>query len=240
MEIYSAETIDESICRALWKIRLEYLELGQTVCHEEDWQKFRSALMQGDRRIVVFRDKSKTLQGFYVNAYDTLEVEGRRALCMSTKYTYLHPALRGRPTMMTSGFRLYLETVQRFGLMPTFMVGVTFPNSYIFVHATLGRIWTLQEPQIPEFERALLTKYAKAKTSSFDESRGLVFHPNRPPSLSSGVKGSPELGRLYAKYQRLNPKWRDGWAMPLIGRVGLRTASHAAKRMVRRAARTIR
>lgn len=217
MEIYSAETIDESICRALWKIRLKYLELGETVCRDEDWQKFRSALMQGDRRIVVFKDESNVPQGFYVDAYDTFKVEGRRALCMSTKYTYLHPELRGRPTMMTSGFRLYLETVQRFGLMPTFMVGVTFPNSYIFVHATLGQIWTL-----------------------FDESRGLVFHPNRPPSLSSGVERSPELRQLYAKYQRLNPKWRDGWAMPLIGRVGLRTASRAAKRMVRRAARTIR
>jgi len=222
--------MDEAAVREAWELRLEMLTL--TTSREDDWAYFSRFVAGPDRCLFSFVDPDGALQGFFSIAFMPFQHAGRRGLLMYSKYFYFRRAYRGHPKTVLAPWKLVPLSIRRFGLRHLHFVTTAFPQSYVSLYRTSGRVYSLREPDTPEWQRHALHAFATEFCGEhFDAQTGLVGGSNVADSPSAAR--SEEARALAAKYEQLNPNWRDGFALPIIFNVDARLVFHNVKRVLR-------
>lgn len=232
--VREGDAVEEDLLRELWLLRLEMLTLTRS--REQDWQEFRAAVTGPDRHVFAFLDPDDRAQGFFTIAALPVDVGRRRLLLMYSKYFYFRPDHRGHPRTLLAPWRLVPIQLRRHGLRSLHFVTTAFPQSYVSLTRTAGRTWSLRQHDTPPWARAALEAFATAFCpDTFDPETGLVHGSNVADAES--LPRSREARRLAARYEELNPTWRDGVTMPILFSVDARLVAHNARRVTRRALR---
>jgi len=234
VHFHDHDDMSEPVLRELWELRLELLTLTRT--REEDWATFRSYVVGPDRCLFAFRDTDGKAQGFFTIAFMPLDIGRRRLLLMYSKYFYFRRDYRGHPKTMMAPWRLLPMGLRRYGMRSLHFVTTAFPQSYVSLYRSSGRVWSLRDADTPDWKREALRAFASAFCSAdFDEDTGLVGGANVADSDS--VARSDEARRLTAVYESLNPDWRQGYTLPILFSVDARLVGYNLSRILRRMAR---
>ncbi len=233
--LYEGDAIPHAVLREVWSLRLELLTLTRSP--EADWANFRRYVEGADRMLFVFVDDDGRAQGFFSIAFIPLEIEHRRLLLMYSKYFYFRRDFRGHPATMMSPWRLLPIGLRRYGARSLHFVTTAFPQSYVSLYRSSGRVWSLREPEIPGWKAHALRTFAGAWCGAdFDAETGLVTGANVADSES--MPRSEEARRLYDRYEQLNPDWRQGYTLPILFSVDGRLVVYNARRIARRLLRS--
>lgn len=225
------EAIPEPLLRSLWSLRLEMLTLNRS--EDDDWRSFSAWARGPDKCLFAFLDGDGAPQGFFTVAFMPLDHDGARHLLMYSKYFYFRPAYRGHYKTLLAPWRLLPLALRRYGLRRLHFVTTSYPQSYVSLSRTAGRVWSLSEPAPPQ-KRAALEHFALAVgRDGFDPDRGVVSSDTVADSAS--LPRSDEARRLFATYEQLNPRWREGWTLPILFSVDAQLVAHNLRRMTRRA-----
>jgi len=208
--------------------------LTLTCSEADDWAAFERRVQGPDRCLFAFVDPRGEAQGFFTIAFLPLEEGGRRHLLMFSKYFYFRASHRGHLKTMLAPWRLLPIALRRYGPRRLHFVTTSYPQSYVSLARTSGRVWSLLEPEAPPDKRAALEYFAsQVGGAAFDPATGLV--ESTVVADSQSLPRSSEAKRLLATYERLNPNWRDGFTLPILFSVDARLVAHNVRRMVRRA-----
>ena len=233
---YDGEAIPDDVLRELWRLRLEFLTLARS--EDEDWLVFSNFVRGSERCLFAFFDELDQIQGFFTLAYLPMDLPKRRLLLIYSKYFYFRPAFRGHHQTMMASFRVLPMAIARYGWRSLHFVATTYPQSYVSIHRGTGRVWSLRERGVADWQRTALTNFALTFCADhFDAESGLVLGSSIADSES--ISQSVEARRLYAKYEALNPHWRTGATLPIIFSVNSRTLFHSFHRTLRRVGRHV-
>ena len=153
---------------------------------------------------------------------------------------YGYAAVRGDPRMVLaqawSYARLLLPTPWR----PTFFGGFAYPHGYLPYATSMRYVWLLGDPDMPARERAIAEELAaRYGGDAWDPARRryrFATLPREPIPRSD----APHRARHVAAYERLNPDWREGQGLFLLGRIDRATLGAATSATLRRATGRLR
>jgi len=231
VRFYDGEAIPESLLKPLWRLRVSMLELRRS--EEEDFALFRRVLVGPDRAIFVFVDEHEAPVGFFTHAFMPCEVGGRRSLLLYTKFYYFHRDYRGHPKSALAPWLLLPYTWKRYGLRRLHFVATAFPQSYVSLWRSSGRLYSLRDDDTPQDIRTALEAFAQRFCSEdFDREQGLV----RSETVvdSPWAPQTPESLGLNERYERLNPDWKLGYTLPILFTLDARLVRTNVRRMGRR------
>lgn len=223
----------------MWRMRLDFFALREGASEEDDWATF-SAYFDEDRRIAVMLvDAVETVLGFTLFSKNLVEHQGRRGLLVTIEYTYIRPEFRGNPMTVTATAKVVLRWMVQRPWVPACFVAFTFPNSFAFINATMGTVWTPQHEDIPSWELDAVEAFgALAAGSKWDSAQKVAWYNNHQPPASPRLDAMPKhIRELHLLYDRLNPRWQEGAAMPIIAPITIHSMMKMARRAGRRAAR---
>ncbi len=234
VRVVDGDAIDDDLLRELWRLRLEMLTLTRP--EEQDWQEFAAAVRGPEKQVFAFVDPDGQAQGFFTIRFLPVEAGGRRMLLMFSKYFYFRKAYRGHPKTYLAPWRLLGTSLRRYGARSLHFVTTAFPQSYVSLTRTSGRTWSTRDAAAPAWaSEALATFASTVAPSSFDPDAGLVRGGNVPDD--EWLPRSSEAKRLHARYEELNPTWRDGNALPILFSVDPLLVRTNVTRVLRRALR---
>jgi len=229
--LLDGEDIQEDILREAWSLRVEMLRLVRN--EQEDWAIFSGFVRGADRTLLCFVDEHGTLQGFFSLAYLPVDACGRRMLLMYSKYFYFRRAYRGHATTLLAPWRLLPRILRRYGARSLHLVTTAFPQSYVSLSRSSGGVHSLRDEDLPEWARdALLAFVGSFCSHGYDEQQRLVGGNNVPNA--SAIALSAEAAELNDRFEQLNPRWREGFALPILFSVNHRLVAHSARRLARR------
>lgn len=231
--LHEGDAIPEPVLREAWALRVEHLTLARSV--EDDWAYFSAFVRGSDRVIMTFADRSGRMQGFFTVAFLPVDIRGRRALLMYSKYYYFRRRYRGRPEGLIAPWRLLPWVLRRYGVRRLCFVTTAYPQSYVSLARTSGKVYSLREEGTPAWERDALIAFGHAFCGdAFDERTGLVKSATVADSEALPSKAASALA---ARYEALNPRWRDGFMLPILFHVNGGLVRHTARRVLRRTRR---
>jgi hypothetical protein len=232
-----AASLTQDELRALWHFRLRLICLKPSVTPEQDFAAF-AADFRGSGFVWILREAGE-VAGFFLQRGVPLWFEGRRLLCLLPEYGFLAPHLRGHPVLPVASAAITLLSLLRHPLRPKYVAASTYPPGYIAFRKVIRPFWTLRDPALPPFERALLLHLgARVSGEKFRPEDGTVQMRTIPiAQRQDGDPGSAEASRLYADYAAANPGWREGrglfFLFPLDARLLGRVVLHGAERLLR-------
>jgi hypothetical protein len=220
--------------RQLWRVRLSYFPLVEGGNEDEDWAHYRDYYDDPRNTAVVLFDDEQAV-GSQLLLREDIVVDGRRVRLMRPEYSYVARGYRGHAGFYTAGFTTLLRH-RLSARAPTYVTGLGFPNSYSSLRTLSPRVWSLRSPDIPAFEREILSSWAvRHMGENFDDERGIVWHREHlPPPRPPVEKMSTERQELLREYEALNPWWTEGATLPVIAPVSLATFPKLLGRALRR------
>jgi len=230
-EIVEGSSASESLLRAMWRLRLDFLNLS--ISEDDDWEKFSDICRRENTLLITFVDLSGELQGYYTFAFNPVNHEKRKALLIHAKYYYVRPAFRGHPKITSSSWQLLPGIIWRFGFRRIYFVAFSFPTSYVSLSRTFGRAMAIQDDATPNWEKMVLANYAKDQTGSdWNEQQNLIFNQNIP--VGEDKPASKNVMHLQQHYQSINPNWTQGISMPIMMKFDMATIKSVLKTGLRR------
>lgn len=229
-EILEGRATPEHVLQELWALRLDFLNL--TISKEEDWAKFSDICVRPNTLLIIFRDDSGELQGYYTFAFKPIEEQGRKALLIHSKYYYVRPDFRGHPKIPSSAWRLLPGIVWRYGFRQLYFIAFSFPSSYASLSRTFGRVMTVQGEATPLWEKTVLEAYVADQCGEdWDRDAKLVKNQNVPIGED---KVSDKIKELRRDFEAMNPEWATGISLPIMMKFDLETIKSVIQSNVRR------
>jgi hypothetical protein len=231
VRFHEGDAISEELVRELWLLRTSMLTLNHS--EAEDWAYFSEFVMGPQRCVFVFTDPQGRARGFFTIAFMPFEMGTSRALLMYSKYFYFHRDYRGHPKTMMAPWLLLPYCLQRYGLRSLHFVTTAFPQSYVSLWRSSGRLYSLLDQDTPLHKAAAIRAFAQRFCgSAFDDGTGLV--QGNTVADSESTPRSAEAVALHERYEGLNPRWREGKALPVLFSLDGRLVFHNLRRMGRR------
>ena len=233
---YEGEHLPEDVLREAWSLRVEMLTLSRSL--DDDWAIFSGHMRKSDRCLFTFHAAGR-MQGFFTIAFLPMAHERRRMLLMYSKYFYFRRDYRGHYLTLLAPWRLLPYAFSRYGWRSLHFVTTAFPQSYVSLARTAGRVFSLRDDDTPNWRRQALRTFGQAMCGdAFDADSGLIGGNNVPDAEALPL--SEEAKALHARYEALNPRWREGYTMAIMFSVDADLVRHSARRTWRRRRRGVK
>lgn len=242
-----ASSLSQEELRALWRFRLTLVNLKPTVTQEQDFAAFaRDFQWQG--YVWILHEHAQVV-GFFLQRGVPMVWRGRKLLCLLPEYGFLAPHLRGHPVLPMGCVVVTLLSMLRQPLRDKYVAASTYPPGYIAFRRAISPFWTLQDPQLPQWERSLLLHLAERLAGDkFRTTDGTVQMRTTPivqRRQRAGAAADTDSDRLLAAYEAENPEWQSGRGLfflfpldaALIGRVVLHAADRFLSKLGRKKVR---
>lgn len=210
---FSSHEISEKMCRNMWEVRLQSINLNPNVPPEKDYEAFRSFFLDSNTTAATLWNSNGELQGFYGWNLKTSNFQGMTYKRMYMEYGFMNKEYRGRPELniciLISGLKILWDG---FGF-PIFAVGVCYPSSYIKFRSAF-QVFTFKSSNISEQHSSILQSFMNDYyEDTYDCSKKLVKMRTVPHPLHIR---SHHVQSMIHEYLELNPIWKDGYGMPII------------------------
>jgi hypothetical protein len=202
----------ETEIEALYRVRQSFWRLLPQADAAQEYKQFAADV----RRSQVV--------GGYVVEYEQRSYKGRRYIAFMPRFAYMYEPYRTNKLMPRSGIGTALRVRLRHPFTPIYLLSDALPPSY-FVLANAGTgIWTLRDEAVePTWERGVLAEWATKEVLNMPpETYGLRIE-NEVPTFANAA-GEARLARHphYGAYNRLNPRWMEGYTLLLMAPLRLR------------------
>jgi hypothetical protein len=211
---YQSFEVTPDLCRNLWQCRLKNIDLDPKVDPDTDFIEFQKYFKDPNTSVATFWDKEGKLQGFYGMNIVKMNHGKKPFVRVWFEYTFMNTEFRRRPELnISSGIEAFKTIVTNFGI-PIVGVSVAYPNVFIKMKQNHPNIVTLKsEKLLPMHEhvlKGLITDYFQ---EYYDQENKIVKMRTLPHEVK--VKGKKMQENL-DEYTKLNPKWKEGYALPIL------------------------
>lgn len=210
-----AGTLDEDTIRSLWALRLRNIDLRPEVDPDVDYRKFRS-YFGGDARVLLIHDARSEIRGFYAFHHRVLALDGTARLVAHVEYGFVDAGHRGSLAARLGAMRAVAGILARHPLLEKVAVFVAYPTSTVAMARYARRISAPGDPGLTGWRREALEAYLREVVGSeYDAEAGLVRMRTRP-TVALHVPRSERGRQALAWYEARNPRWREGYGLPLL------------------------
>ncbi len=223
---------------ALWALRREVVDFRPGQDLEADRTTI-TAMLARATLVCTMRDRAGEVQGMWMVNELSLKSEGEACVVVHVDQWFLRKAYRGDPTNTLSIFRYAVSMMRRHARSRWFIAGIAGPMSYIFLQRWLGQVSTPLDAELPGREKKLLEAWMARVMAAHGERTGserqLVPTLALMPEIPAHIRERADLRAALERYERLNPHWREGWALPMIGEINIRILWRLLGRTAQRA-----
>lgn len=236
LRLIPPDAITPALCRQMWQLRLQNIRLRPEVDPEDDYAAF-AAYFHGGATAVTFWDAAGALQGFHGWSLTQREVLGQRFSRVVAEYAFFNQGHRGGPELVLAALRLATPLLLRDRRRRKVVVGVAYPGTYVSARLMAARLVSLRGPEITPAERLLLEEFAAEHGGAgFDRAAGVVRMRTVPILQDRTSRRAPVRAAL-AEFEQLNPRWREGYGLPILIDLSWSAAGRAIQRGLRAALR---
>jgi hypothetical protein len=224
---HAACGLDETTIRALWALRLRNIDLRPEVELELDYRKFRAYF--GDHtRVLVLRDAAGEMQGFYAFYHREVRAGGAPRLLIHAEYGFINATHRGDLGARMAAARAVFRIVGRHPLLDKLGLFVAYPPSFVAIAHYADRIFAPRDAELGGWRREMLEGFLRDTAGAdYDAEAGVVRMRTQPTARLHRPRS--ERGRqALAWYEERNPRWREGYALPVLVEGNARSAARGA------------
>ena len=233
LALWDPASLSADDIHALWRFRLRFMDLKPDVDPGADHAAYTAFLREASD-VWVWLD-GRTLVGTSAHHTGQLEFRGQTRHFVQSEYGFVDPRGRGRAVAMLSQAWVYTRMILAHPRSPTYVVGFTYPHSYLVYAGTLSRCWLLGEPGMPAEDRAFAEDLAsRLGGERWDPARRIYAFPTLPRERRL-APASPARAVALARYQALNPGWSAGFGLFMFARVDPYSIAEASLSMLSRA-----
>ncbi len=216
LSLWDPRSFSDADVRALWRFRACFVDLKPHIDPEADFADFADFVRGADFAWVWLADDGAVL-GTCFHRSERHEVDGRAYTVVHSEYGYT--ASRGGNSVVLAQFAVYLAATLR-AREAIYFGGLAYPHGYPVFALSFPRIWLLGEDTVPADARALAEHLGAAWAGdAWDPARRRVAFRTLPREAPNDR--GPARQRLLAHYEALNPEWRAGHGLLLLGRLDL-------------------
>jgi hypothetical protein len=224
-------SLSPETCRRLWRLRLDNIGLKPEVDPEADYRSF-AGYFNGGTTAVTFWDSSGELQGFYGWNEKVLRVEETDVLRIILEYAFINPRYRGRPEFLLAALRLGVPLLLRHAGAIKVAGGIAYPGSYVAAKQVTGRVVTFSSPSLtPALRRVLEDIASELGGDGYDRATGLV-RMRTLPVVHRKVSARPSVRSALAEYEAENPRWKEGYGLPVCFELDWGAVAVSARRLL--------
>lgn len=212
LQIIDGPALCETTLDQLLRLRARFLALKPHVTAEADRAAVASWLRTPGTTIAVGRDRDGAVQTFIDMNSRVFEHGGQRHLVCYGNYVFAAQEYRGHPAYtLGNAWNLYTHCRRGRTVSRVVWTGASYPTSFVVGARTFARFWATREPDAPRQLVALLDVAAPSLfgASWLAEERLVVMRTLPGPHEPRSAAGRAAL----ARYERCNPRWREGYGV---------------------------
>lgn len=206
----------EPLFEELWRLRRSLINLKPEVTPEADYAAFRSYFADPDTQVQLYCTADGAIQGFFAWHLRPSEELSAPVAVADGEYYFVKPAFRDHIVKIRVAAECVARVVARCRRPRLVLVGVAYPTSCIAAARFSRRVRCPMDPDIEPWERRVLLRVTEELCgASFDQERGVV----RMRTIPAEARRTPRsgLGReTLAWYESHNPRWTEGWGLPVM------------------------
>jgi hypothetical protein len=235
ISLHEGPTLDDVVIDEMCALRAQFMRLKPDVHPADDRALVAAWLCAPECTVVTGRDRVGALQWFVDMCSRRIEHRGRAHVVCYSNYGFVSLAYRGHPGYALGNLRNLLVHRRRHGVTPRLVwIGAVYPASFVVVARTFPMVWATREPDAPS---ALVSIVDRVAPELFGDAwlpeEQLVRTRTLPPPHAPK---SPEGRALLERYEALNPRWHEGYALPLVSPLSLGNLLGGGRLLVRRLA----
>jgi hypothetical protein len=206
----------ESLFIELCTLRRSLIDLKPGVSDEADYAAFRSFFANEDARITLMCNTSGAIEGFLGWHMRPLDAPGVRVVVIDSDYFFMKASLRGHAVLTQTALNTYVRSAWRYRRAGAVIVGHGYPSSVLSGSRFSDRVRFLQDRDVAPWEREAMLHFVERYCGdSFDREPGLV-QMRTIPAEPRRLPRSARARAVYARIERYNPHWTEGWGLPYV------------------------
>ncbi len=237
VEVSDGREMRPDAVREMSDLRRGIMHMKPEVDLDADFARF-AAFVTRCPVVVRTRDNAGTLRGIFVVRWIDGERGGRPWRLILPEYGIFHPSMRGTPAFPWATLRAMVSRPDVVIGDDIMIGGVGYPTAALALEGMFGRLRMRADPDLNDASRDALDRIVEEVAGPrFDASTGRVWMPTRPPRPSERWFRRMASRPTLARYERVCPNWLDGYALPVVCRVDLKSFASTSARSVARALR---
>lgn len=227
--------LDEAALREMWRLRTSIFALKPEVSPEADFAWFAGVLRRSTDVYRFFAGEH--LVGFWEVAMQRTSVGARACLVVNATYAFTHLDYRGHPALALTAVRGISAAFARARGAPIYGLGVAYPNTWLLL-ARHGLQLVVDGADGDALAARLLALYrGDVAGVGGPEPRPVVSMNTVPETPSPAWLARHRDHPAFLAYQRLNPRWAEGFGIYTAARVHARFFASIALSVARRTRR---
>lgn len=215
----STRDLDETTIRSLWALRLRNTSLRPELDLEVAYQRWR-AYFDRDASAVIVRDARGEPCGFFVYQRRLNAVGGTTRMVVEVQCGYVDRAHRGSLAVRLAQARSLGVVAARYPLLEKVSVYLAFPPSVAAVWPYARRISAPGDPDVSGWRRDAFDTFLRESLGAdddadYDPETG-VARVETLPTVRIHAPRSEQSRQSLAWYEERNPRWREGYALPIL------------------------
>lgn len=215
ISLHEGPTLDDAVIEEMYALRGQLMRLKPDVRPHDDRALVSAWLRAPECTVVTGRDRTGALQWYVDMGSRRVEHRGRAHVVCYSNYGFVSVAYRRHPGFALGNLWNLFVHGRRHGLSSRlWWTGAVYPASFVLIARTLPRVWVTSEPDAPRELVALVERMApELFGDAWLPAQQLVRTRTLPPPHAPK---SAEGRALFERYEALNPRWREGYALAFI------------------------
>lgn len=218
VRVVDAAELDDATIRAADAVRLRQFHRRDGLDPGADHRAFARTLRRCNVTTLI-HDAGPKLVGFLAFELRHRTWEGGSGWVYHARFAAIDAEWRGRTGYVSPTLRRILTVMARRPLSPLYIYGTAYKASYV----RMTRLWGPLDSSLDTHdERAagLVRHMIEVEEhANYDPDRGAVRMPTQPRARERArTWKDPRSQSAADHYERTNPHWREGWALPIAVR----------------------
>ncbi len=226
-ELTRGEDLTDDTLDALYAIRATQVRLKGEVSTERDRVGFDAA-MRRSTHVCVLTNLGRTV-GFVCADLRRIH-EPRDVWLMHFQYAFIEPEHRGGGDYARVYLRAVMGRLARHPRSELYYYGVAYLPSFVRTSAYADEIVTLHGPSGDPRVQLLEHLTRAHEGERWSSERGTVWMPTIPPVCGREWSRADDR-EAAARYESLNPSWREGYSLPILVRVDMKTVLSSLRQL---------
>ncbi|WP_428262033.1 hypothetical protein [Haliangium sp.] len=232
VELVPGHGLGDDELRAMWRFRLEYAPLRAEVDPDDDFRRFVARCRESRTVMRCFDDAGRLGALLTVLFRDGRGAAGAYR-CALPEYGFVHPALRGHPTVMVGWLRMLAPVLVPRPGRALFLAGSAYLPSYVNLSRYAPPVWSVHDAPAPA-RQVLDELIAALPPERWDAARGVARMPTQPVDPGPVWHSRHAAAPGYQRYLARCPDWREGYSLLVVCPAGPRLLARAGVGLMRR------
>lgn len=211
IRVVEGQSISDADVAMMWELRGRFMALKPEVRPRDDQDLFAAWVRAPGATMAIARDGAGVIQVYIDMNGRVVEHRGRKHLLLYSNLVFASEAYRNHPAFVLGNLLNLASHLWRHKTTRVLLLAGLYPPSFVAAARTFPRTWVAGEPDVPPLAAELVDAHAPVffGASWLPEQR-LLRMRTIPEEF---VPSSPITAAILRRYERRNPRWREGFAL---------------------------